>query len=68
MLDRHGIDLLEGLLAYSPSDRLVGKDALAHPYFDDLDRDSVGKGGAHALVSPRTTHPSSKLLSNAPQQ
>lgn len=31
-----GIDLLEKILLYEPSHRLSAKDAMAHPYFDDL--------------------------------
>ncbi|KAJ1930189.1 Cyclin-dependent kinase catalytic subunit [Tieghemiomyces parasiticus] len=35
-LDPNGIDLLYKLLKYDPSHRISAKQALAHPYFDDL--------------------------------
>ena len=43
-LGDEGVNLLEQLLTYDPRDRIVGKDALIHPYFDTLDIPSVGKG------------------------
>jgi len=33
-----GVDLLDRTLTYEPSQRISGKDALVHPYFDDLDK------------------------------
>ena len=36
-----GVDLLEGLLQYDPRERIVGKDALVHAYFDTLDRSQL---------------------------
>lgn len=39
-----GVGLLEELLTYDPRQRIVGKDALNHPYFDSLDCESIGKG------------------------
>lgn len=35
-LDANGVDLLESMLIYEPSKRITAKDALNHPYFDDL--------------------------------
>jgi serine/threonine protein kinase len=40
-LDSHGLDLLESFLAYSPRDRITAKDALNHPYFDELDKENI---------------------------
>lgn len=37
-----GIDLLEKMLAYEPSARITAKDALKHPYFDTLDKTTLG--------------------------
>ena len=39
-----GVRLLEELLTYDPRQRIVGKDALEHAYFESLDRDAIGKG------------------------
>jgi cyclin-dependent kinase 1 len=33
-----GLDLIEKFLVYDPKDRITAKDALNHPYFDDLDK------------------------------
>jgi len=40
-LDNVGMDLLEQFLAYAPKDRITAKDALNHPYFDDLDKENI---------------------------
>eukprot|EP00850_Spirogloea_muscicola_P005207 SM000023S07663 [mRNA] locus=s23:710938:713149:+ [translate_table: standard] len=37
-LDPAGIDLLKKMLEYDPSQRVSAKEALRHPYFDDLDK------------------------------
>ena len=37
-LDEVGLDLLTRMLAYQPSKRISAKAALAHPWFDDLDK------------------------------
>tara|TARA_B100001121_G_C18583260_1_gene570809 strand:+ start:63 stop:974 length:912 start_codon:yes stop_codon:yes gene_type:complete len=35
-LDAKGIDLLSQMLRYAPSERITSKDAMMHPYFDDV--------------------------------
>jgi len=40
-LDANGLDLLEKFLFYSPKDRICAKDAMNHPYFDELDKESI---------------------------
>jgi len=30
------------MLAYTPNERIVAKDALNHPYFADLNKEAVG--------------------------
>lgn len=37
-LDPKGQDLLSKMLTYNPAQRITAKDALNHPYFDDLDK------------------------------
>jgi len=37
-LDSAGIDLLSKMISYEPSSRISARDALNHPYFDDLDK------------------------------
>ena len=39
-----GVELLERLLIYDPMHRIVGKEALAHVYFESFDADSIGSG------------------------
>ena len=39
-----GVDLLEALLVYNPTLRMVGKEALEHVYFDGFDHSAIGKG------------------------
>ncbi|TDH65940.1 hypothetical protein CCR75_006534 [Bremia lactucae] len=36
-LDSYGLDLMESMLRYDPSTRISAKEALRHPYFDDVD-------------------------------
>jgi len=36
-----GLDLLEAMLVYDPSKRISAKKALLHPFFDDLDKNSL---------------------------
>jgi cyclin-dependent kinase 1 len=40
-LDEHGLELLQSMLVYDPSQRISAKAALLHPYFDDLDKESL---------------------------
>ena len=40
-LDAQGIDLLSKMLVYQPSKRISAKQALLHPWFDDLDKSSL---------------------------
>ncbi|KAK9909252.1 hypothetical protein WJX75_009525 [Coccomyxa subellipsoidea] len=42
-LGADGIDLMELMFAYTPSQRITARDALQHPYFDDLDKEEVDK-------------------------
>jgi len=37
-LDAVGIDLLSKMICYEPSSRISAREALDHPYFDDLDK------------------------------
>ena len=41
-LNDAGVDLVAQMLAYTPNQRIVAKDALNHPYFNDLNRETVG--------------------------
>ncbi|XP_018843062.2 cyclin-dependent kinase B2-1 [Juglans regia] len=40
-LDKDGLDLLSQMLQYEPSKRISAKKAMEHPYFDDLNKDSL---------------------------
>ena len=40
-LDAVGLDLLMRMLAYQPSKRISAKDAMRHPWFDDLDKSAL---------------------------
>jgi serine/threonine protein kinase len=35
-LDEQGLDLLEHMLKCNPADRITAKDAMRHPYLDDV--------------------------------
>ena len=37
-VEEDGIDLIERMLVYEPTNRISAKAALSHPYFDDLDK------------------------------
>ncbi|GAQ88141.1 cyclin-dependent kinase [Klebsormidium nitens] len=41
LLSKEGVDLLEKCLQYEPAKRISAKDAMIHPYFDDLDKSLV---------------------------
>lgn len=40
-LDNDGLDLLRKMLIYDPAKRISAKQALIHPYFDDLDKSTL---------------------------
>ena len=40
-LDKSGLDLLNKMLIYNPAERISAKQALCHPYFDDLDKQTL---------------------------
>jgi cyclin-dependent kinase len=48
-LEPSGIDLMQKLLAYDPAARLNAKDAVRHPYFDDLDKAMIDAMEAESL-------------------
>ena len=37
-LDENGLDLLSRMIVYDPYKRISAKQALNHPYFDDIDK------------------------------
>lgn len=41
ILDNVGLDLLQKMLIYTPSERINARNILKHPYFDDLDKRSL---------------------------
>ena len=52
-LDANGLDLLDKMLIYDPSKRISAKQALKHPYFDDLDKsDLPAKPGQFDIPIP----------------
>lgn len=40
-IDETGLDLLESMLIYNPSQRITAKKAVRHPFFNDLDRSKL---------------------------
>jgi len=40
-LDADGLDLLARMVAYEPSKRISARAAMAHPWFDSLDKTSL---------------------------
>ncbi|XP_061545668.1 cyclin-dependent kinase 1 [Phyllopteryx taeniolatus] len=40
-LDKNGLDLLAKMLAYNPAKRISAREAMTHPYFDDLDKSTL---------------------------
>ena len=41
LLSPDGLDLLQEMLVYNPADRINAREALKHPYFDDLDKSTL---------------------------
>lgn len=40
-LDEHGVDLMKRMFEYDPAKRINARDALQHPYFDDMEEREV---------------------------
>ena len=40
-LDAMGLDLLQGMVSLDPNKRISARMAMLHPYFDDLDKNSL---------------------------
>ena len=40
-MDNRGLDLLESMLIYDPDKRITAKEALCHPYFNNLDKSAL---------------------------
>ncbi|KAM9345050.1 cyclin-dependent kinase 1 isoform 1-T1 [Symphorus nematophorus] len=40
-LDKNGLDLLAKMLIYNPPKRISAREAMTHPYFDDLDKSTL---------------------------
>lgn len=40
-LDKNGLDLLGKMLIYNPPERISAREAMTHPYFDDLDKSTL---------------------------
>ena len=54
-LDGNGFDLLDRMLIYDPAKRISAKQALQHPYFDDLDKaDLPAKPGQFDIQVPQS--------------
>jgi len=43
-LDGDGVELLSKMFVYNPTDRISAKAMLRHPYFSDLDKNSLPAG------------------------
>ncbi|VDD75599.1 unnamed protein product [Mesocestoides corti] len=50
--DSAGLDLLLGMLIYEPTRRMSSRDALLHPYFEDLDRTQLPACGEEYVGLP----------------
>lgn len=50
-MDHNGIDLLEKSFVYNPAHRISAKQALGHPYFDDLDKESLPAFGVPMIAA-----------------
>ena len=42
-MDKHGLDLVTKMIALDPAKRIYVKEAMRHPYFDDLNKDDLIK-------------------------
>lgn len=40
-LDKNGVDLLAKMLTFNPPKRISAREAMTHPYFDDLDKSTL---------------------------
>mmetsp|Transcript_9008 Transcript_9008/g.26206 ORF Transcript_9008/g.26206 Transcript_9008/m.26206 type:complete len:204 (-) Transcript_9008:678-1289(-) len=40
-LEEAGVDLLKEMMRYDPRERISAKAAMAHPYFDDLEKEAI---------------------------
>ncbi|XP_059469584.1 cyclin-dependent kinase 1-like [Neocloeon triangulifer] len=40
-LDHNGLDIMQKMLIYHPAERMSAKEAVKHPYFDGLDKNSL---------------------------
>jgi len=50
-LDELGLDLLSKMLTYEPSKRISARDALRHPFFDDLNKLTAQRSSQSSLSS-----------------
>jgi cyclin-dependent kinase 1 len=53
-LNDQGLDLLEKTLIYNPAKRISARDALNHPYFDDLDKNNLPAKPGQFDIIPQT--------------
>jgi len=51
-LEEAGLDLLKKMLEYDPAKRISAKDALTHPFFDDMDHAAVDALENPDLINP----------------
>nr|BAB61877.1 cyclin-dependent kinase 1 [Acrosiphonia duriuscula] len=60
LLDHQGCDLLKKMLVYNPNKRIPAKQAMKHPYFDDLDMEVMD-----ALENPEVLNAGMEYQENA---